>query len=423
MILSCERCETRFRLDESRLPATGARVRCSRCKHAFFVRPPGTTPAEVIEELAEQAAVTGRPASPGPAWDLEEAAAGRTLQRAARAAAPADTASEFENESDWRFEDEVPQLGDSGASLDLPNGEASATPTAPDANENSFAELGDPESWDLLARSSDDITATRVPAAAPVEAPPVVSAAAQSAGAAETATRVPVLLEEADADVPRTLVLPADPLSSGIQIGGWIATTLLVAGVALLGLLPTAASVPTQLDTVSVGPLAVTALAPRLVDHALAGPIWVVSGELHNPGTEPRSLGTAVGVTLLDAEGTPIEGAVATAALPLPVATLREADLDQLREQADAAAVALAARPIAPGDHVAIEAVFASAPRGVVRFAVAPQPLPERPVPVVPSVEPPLQPVPQAVPLPLPQQPMGGEGTGAAAPDDPRAES
>ena len=44
MIITCEKCSTRFQLDASRVPATGAKVRCSRCRHAFVVRPRDTAP-------------------------------------------------------------------------------------------------------------------------------------------------------------------------------------------------------------------------------------------------------------------------------------------------------------------------------------------------------------------------------------------
>jgi predicted Zn finger-like uncharacterized protein len=404
LILTCERCETRFRLDESRLPTTGARVRCSRCKHAFFVRPPGASPADAIQELAQQAAATGRPTAPEPSWDLEEAAAGRTMQRSARpAAAPSEGSSDFESESDWRFEDEVPQLGDSGASLDLPNGEAPPAPVALDANESSFAELGDPESWDLRGSSSDDITATRVVVPAAVETPRVVVAEA-TADVAVTPPRAATVADADDAEAVHAAIPVAGvEVSPAVQIGGWIAAAALVAAVALLGLVPSAATSPDRLDTVSVGPLAIQALAPRLVEHALAGPIWVVSGELHNPGTEARSLGAAVGVTLLDAAGAPLEHAAATIALPLAPTSLREMDLERVREEADAAAAALARRSIAPGDSVAVEAVFASAPRGAVRFALTPQPVQAKPAvvePLAPIEEPMLQPVPDAPPQP-----------------------
>lgn len=40
MIITCEKCATRFRLDTSLLQAEGSRVRCSLCKHVFTVSPP-----------------------------------------------------------------------------------------------------------------------------------------------------------------------------------------------------------------------------------------------------------------------------------------------------------------------------------------------------------------------------------------------
>ena len=51
MVVVCEKCDTRFHLDDTRVPAKGARVRCSRCKHAFFVQPAGREQADVVDEL------------------------------------------------------------------------------------------------------------------------------------------------------------------------------------------------------------------------------------------------------------------------------------------------------------------------------------------------------------------------------------
>ncbi|MRR53649.1 MAG: DUF3426 domain-containing protein [Deltaproteobacteria bacterium] len=38
MIIQCEKCKTRFKLDDSRVTEAGIRVRCSRCSHTFVVR-------------------------------------------------------------------------------------------------------------------------------------------------------------------------------------------------------------------------------------------------------------------------------------------------------------------------------------------------------------------------------------------------
>jgi predicted Zn finger-like uncharacterized protein len=39
MIVTCASCLTKFHLDDSRIPPKGVKVRCSRCKHIFFITP------------------------------------------------------------------------------------------------------------------------------------------------------------------------------------------------------------------------------------------------------------------------------------------------------------------------------------------------------------------------------------------------
>jgi predicted Zn finger-like uncharacterized protein len=51
MIITCASCLTRFNLDDSRISAKGAKVRCSRCKHVFYIVPPPETKEEIIEDL------------------------------------------------------------------------------------------------------------------------------------------------------------------------------------------------------------------------------------------------------------------------------------------------------------------------------------------------------------------------------------
>jgi len=48
MIIQCDQCETEFELDTSLIKESGSKVRCSKCKHVFTVRPPA--PPESEEE-------------------------------------------------------------------------------------------------------------------------------------------------------------------------------------------------------------------------------------------------------------------------------------------------------------------------------------------------------------------------------------
>jgi len=51
MIITCASCLTKFNLDDSRISERGIKVRCSRCKHIFYVTRPPETKEEVIESL------------------------------------------------------------------------------------------------------------------------------------------------------------------------------------------------------------------------------------------------------------------------------------------------------------------------------------------------------------------------------------
>src|SRR4030042_6810134 len=49
MIITCASCLTKFNLDDSRISPQGVKVRCSRCKHVFYVVPTPETKEEIIE--------------------------------------------------------------------------------------------------------------------------------------------------------------------------------------------------------------------------------------------------------------------------------------------------------------------------------------------------------------------------------------
>jgi predicted Zn finger-like uncharacterized protein len=139
LIIQCESCDTRFRLDESRIPAQGARVRCSRCKTAFFVANPEASPQEALDEVVAEATDPGGAIGPAATQDLFEAggadlgnsAAGATAQ----AASPADDDDEL-----WEFEDAVPSAAATPEPPPSP-----APPPPPPAPEPVLAEPQVPE--------------------------------------------------------------------------------------------------------------------------------------------------------------------------------------------------------------------------------------------------------------------------------------
>jgi len=155
---------------------------------------------------------------------------------------------------------------------------------------------------------------------------------------------------------------------------GWAVVALLV-GAALWGALAPGRGVQAAPAAQAVAGLEAGGIAGRWVESALAGPVYVVSGELHNPGPGARAPGVRLVVRLLDEAGVPLAEEATSAAPPLAVEQLREATPEQLRAAAEQGARRLAAQPLAPGARVAFEAVLLALPEQARRFELAAVPL------------------------------------------------
>ncbi len=65
MYITCEQCNTMFRLDEKRLKPTGSKVRCSQCGHLFVAVPPASVePGEMYSAAMTGALPQTEPESP-----------------------------------------------------------------------------------------------------------------------------------------------------------------------------------------------------------------------------------------------------------------------------------------------------------------------------------------------------------------------
>ncbi len=51
MIVTCASCLTKFNIDDSKIPAKGTKVRCSRCQHVFFVIPSPERKEDAIKDF------------------------------------------------------------------------------------------------------------------------------------------------------------------------------------------------------------------------------------------------------------------------------------------------------------------------------------------------------------------------------------
>ena len=385
MIVTCEQCATQFHLDDAKVPPSGVRVRCSRCKHAFFIEPPGGAPElGRVDRAAQDALDAQAPPAPDPTEDLSapSAAAGSDF----------DDSDDLANESDWEFnqapfsgdpsgESEAAEVNDAAREAidDLldsrtrePRGVAPSAPwnqpeavAAPhlDAEEE---DLGSPESWDLLASDS--------PSAADAGAVEPEVAGAKTRRESAVTARLKVLAPSlAEWTPPRE---PSVVLAWIARMGhaiGWSVTAILFSIVAILTLGP-AINPEAEADFGSqrLAGLEAQGISGRWVENAVSGALFVVSGRLVNPAAQPAALGTRIGVRLLDANGARLPMEPAAAGRVLPDRELREADPADLQLRQAEGGLGLAAEVIQPGQSLAFEAVVGDVPLAASRFLLEP---------------------------------------------------
>jgi predicted Zn finger-like uncharacterized protein len=417
MIVACERCRTRFQLDDARVPEGGVRVRCSRCKHAFFVMRPGAGKDDLIHAAASETA--RRPMfAPGPTHDLSVALPqdgdlssathqfGERIppQRSARSSgsegSPTSAGQAGEDESDWQFNDERPAPGTEAAEKGPAStrGRKSERPRSGRSDVAiSIDELGNPESWDFLA--ANEARGEGEPDLASGETEGGTSPADPSSLGA--AARKPRQASVRPVQVVRGPEHAAPPLSRLARFAGGALSALLLVALSALSLAPGSAPRAELPSSQKMGELALEDLQGRLLENAVAGRLFVVSGRLRNPSPQPVSLGATVRVTLLGEHGQELATAPGVAGLALSEASVREESPDRLRERLATSAAALAWTPVAPGESVAVAAVLENVPLEAQSFALTVQPA-EPPPPPPPSVVPAPEPAPAPPPPPTP---------------------
>jgi len=410
VIITCEKCETRFKLDDTRISADGVKVRCSRCKHAFRVarpQPPGASDADVADALAREA-IAPEPVADdqtqvlGPSDEHEDHT--QVLDHDAvdlmGSSRPAD---EPDEESDWEFNEDPAEAAAEPALAADSQVEApiemvaspppvESVPTARDADpmseflasepgaaaaagDSSLADLGSPEDWDLLG--PDVGPAATLEAAASLDAEPEPEAEVADADEAtgspletetETETEAEVAastphdtLPEAGVAELRLDVGPPSFAERAAQIVVWAAVAGLLLVVAWASLRPPVPQ-PMSLTVADLGVLQATEVRAGVIENAVAGPLLVVSGQVRNPQAGPRLPEGALRVRLVDGSGAALAGAEAWLAPAPGAATLREQAPQELLGAQALGAQALARTPLAPGESMLVAAVFTSIP-------------------------------------------------------------
>ena len=85
MIIQCEQCRTKFKLDDNKVTERGAKVRCAKCRHVFTVRKPGAAAPEelslpAVEAASGAAIAAAAPNNTQPETIRVEIIAGKTMQ-------------------------------------------------------------------------------------------------------------------------------------------------------------------------------------------------------------------------------------------------------------------------------------------------------------------------------------------------------
>ena len=166
MIVTCPNCQTRYNLPDAKIPADGAKVKCSKCAHVFKAELPPVTPEEKVESLLEDES----PATETQAGDdfeetFEDVASGED-----KAAAPESPVEESAEEGP---EEDMPGMDDLfDESDDIPTPDEGASPTGGgvddlfgDSEDESEEEAddtsdlfedGDDDTGDLFADEDDE---------------------------------------------------------------------------------------------------------------------------------------------------------------------------------------------------------------------------------------------------------------------------
>jgi len=175
MIVTCPNCETRFNLPDDKVPAGGAKVKCSKCAQVFKAEHPPVTPEEEVEALLEEEG-QGGDTQAGDEFDEtfeDVAAGGAPSEEEAPAEEPADEPQEepvaeaeeppapADDPADEVVEEDLPDTDDlfDDAEEEMPDPDEGAAPLAPesdDLGDDLFADIGEDEDGDSNGLFEDD---------------------------------------------------------------------------------------------------------------------------------------------------------------------------------------------------------------------------------------------------------------------------
>ncbi|MEE2673455.1 MAG: zinc-ribbon domain-containing protein [Myxococcota bacterium] len=401
MIVECSSCETRFRLDESRVPPRGIRVRCSRCKQAFFLEHPSASETEATHDVVAQAAAGAAldftqdllpesSVAPTPDlgeldeedWEFNQDPPDEELDESSNTVFM-DLDSEPEPDIEFRCDDDSGAFGEASDFSALadeigweePPADTAATSAQPESPASApvgIEDVGEPEDWDFFSDASVDCPAPLEPTDEALIQALALSEADAALGATGSGTQFVAAPSESRSR-HRTL-------RGAGRAGGWLVTVALcILGIGR-GVFQTPPAGLATAAVIDLGDLEVGEIRAVWLETARATRMYVVHGRLLNDGSRGLGVGDVPRIVLLSSQGERLEVAAARSGLPLSEEQLRLLPAQALAEAGRNAASLLAATRLEPGQAVGIQAFFDVVPDQAMSFVVEvaePLPAPE----------------------------------------------
>ena len=318
MVIVCPECSTKFRVNPERIPDSGAKVRCARCKHVFLAEKPAPAedPLPIISEpeipaeepVEEPSAFSSEPAAEEPlaasAPETEESVANSVTEtdgfsyeqfRELDAADSSDEES-FSFDSD---EDDEPEVGVSEPAPFAENEEESFSFSGTEDDSPADADTENPLE-EVFAAAKESKTET--------------DSAAKEEKLAQIFADVedPAVAAEAEMPEPVTTTAKSSPASSIIRI-----LLLLILGLAIIGGALYYINGPEAIEQAiqqiigqqsrpaTTGKIALTNLEGKFINNQEAGELFVIRGNATNNFSEARAAIQVKGV-IFDQNGKPL---------------------------------------------------------------------------------------------------------------------
>ena len=401
MVVVCESCSTRFRIDDARIPAKGRLVRCSQCKATFVAMPANASFDETVQEVVAEVTAAGGAPVPEPARDLFDVGGEDLSDRGSRAGAGSD-------EERWEF-DETPRA----SAAEIESKESSEQHSASDDAEPPLDEVGDPLEWDLLRESVEPAAreARFVEAARPARE---AAALATAEPFLDPVVAEPTAQRSGNGEMRRSI---AQLARLGLTTTAWVVLAAM-AGAGVLPLFTGGAGLRAGHPAPQSFALAdgeARGVHAVFVENAYAGTLLAIEGELSRPHADPL---LGLRVHLVDGDGARLGDGV-WAGVARPSGDLRELAPETLRREIEASAAA-----VAPGGKFI--AVFEPVPSSATGLELALERLPFMEPPAAPDgaeppaapggVESPAAPAPEFEAESPPAAPAAGEPTASSPP-------